>query len=57
LAQSLVAAGRLLAVIVGSQQKTSSALTPQRFSQERRTATAVEIYPSKSHCLTNYKAQ
>jgi hypothetical protein len=56
LAITLVAVGRLLAAIVGSPQKTSSAVAPQRFSQRRRAATAVDISFSKSHCLTTYKA-
>ena len=56
LAITLVAAGRLLAAIVGSPQKPSSAVAPQRFSQPCRAATVVEISFSKSHCLTNYKA-
>jgi hypothetical protein len=56
LAITLVAARRLLAAIVGSPQKPSSAVAPQRFSQRRRAATAVDISFSKSHCLTNYKA-
>jgi len=52
---TLVAAGRLLAAIVGSPQKTSSAVAPQRFSQRlgaTAAAAAVEIFPSKSHWLT-----
>jgi hypothetical protein len=53
---TLVAAGRLLAAIVGRPQKTSSAVPPQRFSQRRRPATAMEISSFKSRCSTYYKA-
>jgi len=45
----------LLARILLSQQKTSSAVEAQRFSQRLGAATAVEISPAKSPVLRHYK--
>jgi hypothetical protein len=45
----------LLAAILLSQQKTSSAVDSQRFSQLRAAATAVEIFPERSVVLGHYK--
>jgi len=45
----------LLAAILLSQQKTSSAVESQTFSQRAAPATAVEISPSKYPVLGHYK--